>query len=168
MTTKPPFKLSSRAANFLIAFIAIALSLSLAKRCGEDEKTTQRSPVATSAAETPRAAPKPESAPEPIVAVTAPALFAAYDANEISADDKFKGKMLAVTGKIDSIGKDILDTMYLTLSNGEEFAIMGVQAFFEDDAGKQLARLTKGQKVTVLCRCDGKLGNVMLKECSLK
>jgi len=43
-------------------------------------------------------------------------LFADYRNNEISADSKYKGKVLAVSGKLDQVGKDITGDPYLTLT----------------------------------------------------
>lgn len=49
---------------------------------------------------------KPEEKP---IVISAVDLWNAYDENEVSADQKYKGKQLEVTGSIDDIGKDILD-----------------------------------------------------------
>lgn len=117
-----------------------------------------------------RPAPEPPTPPTPPTIdakVSAKELFKAYENNEIAADGRYKGKLLEVSGKIDNIGKDLLDTPYITLEVGE-FQIMGVQAFFDDDSLSKLASLSKGQGVTLQCRCDGKFGNVMLKECALR
>jgi tRNA_anti-like len=114
------------------------------------------------------AAPSPEAPPAIDVKVSAGDLFKAYEANEIAADQRFKDKLLEVTGKIDSIGKDILDTPYIALSTGGQFEILHVQAYFDEGALSQLANLSKGQSVTLHCRCDGKMMNVMLKDCTLK
>lgn len=112
-----------------------------------------------------RTAPPPP--PRIEATVTAKELFEAYEKNEIAADNRYKGKLLEVSGKVDNVGKDLLDTPYLTLEVGK-FQIMGVQAFFDDDSLPKLANLSKGQGVTLQCRCDGKFGNVMLKDCALR
>jgi hypothetical protein len=113
-------------------------------------------------------APEPAKPPSIDAKVTASELFEAYEKNEIAADDRYKGKLLEVSGKIDNIGKDILDSPYVTLSVGGKFQIMGVQAFFDEASLSRLADLSKGQAVTLQCRCDGKFGNVMLKDCTLR
>ena len=116
-------------------------------------------------------APVPEAPPQPPsidVKVSAADLFKAYEANEIAADQRFKGKLLEVSGKIDSIGKDLLDNPYVSLKSGGQFDILGIQAFFDEAATSQLAGLSKGQSVTLQCRCDGKMMNVMLKDCALR
>ena len=134
---------------------------------------TEPSPVA----ETPRAEPTPEPPPAPEVEpkkpktrkgfkISAATLLAAYEANEVAADEKFSGKLIEVTGVIDSISKDIMGDPYVTLGSGKDFA--HVQAMFPADAAKQLAGLRKGQTLTVQCTCGGKVMNVIGKDCVLK
>lgn len=102
----------------------------------------------------------------PAARVTAAQLFADYDANEVAADEKYKGKVLIVTGTIEDIGKDIVDTMYVTLKTDN--AIMSVQCKFADEHKSQLANAAEGQQVTIKGKCDGKLGNVLLRGCTFE
>ena len=46
--------------------------------------------------------------------LTAQELMSAYAVNEIAADQKYKGKMVRLSGKVDDIGKDIMGTPYVT------------------------------------------------------
>jgi hypothetical protein len=110
----------------------------------------------------------PEPLTEPSIVVTAPMLVSEYEANEIAADRKYKGRILQVSGTVDSIAKDILDTMYVTLDSGQEFGITSVQCFFDESAASSLSQLSKGLTITVVCHCDGKFGNVLLKSCGFK
>lgn len=105
---------------------------------------------------------------EPAIVVSAPVLVAEYEANEIAADEKYKGRKVQVTGVVDSVAKDVLDNMYVTLDSGREFSITSVQCFFDDTEKRNLASLVKGLSLTVECKCDGKFGNVLLKECAIK
>lgn len=89
--------------------------------------------------------------------------FSLYEANEISADQELKGKTFYVTGRIEDIGKDILDDIYVALKT-DNF-LFNVQCYIDDESG--VANLRKGQKVTFLGKCDGKFGNVMMKSCEL-
>ena len=102
----------------------------------------------------------------PTVTVTASTLFSDYDSNEVAADDKYKGKILNVSGTIDDIGKDITDTMYVTLKTANP--ILNVQCFFADDHKSQVANASKGQQVTIKGKCDGKFGNVLIRGCSFE
>jgi len=108
---------------------------------------------------------KPESAA--VIEITAPQLYSAYKANQVAADAKYKGVVLNVRGIVDSIGKDILDTPYITLSSGGAYEIWGVQCMFSKEYEAELARLVKGQGVTVQGRCSGYLINVILRDCIL-
>ena len=100
--------------------------------------------------------------------VSAQQLASAYKDNEVAGDERYKGKIIAVTGVVDSIGKDILDTPYVVLSSGERFSITGVQCMFGDEHKSQLAALSKGQTVTIVGECEGKMMNVLLKNCRFR
>lgn len=95
-------------------------------------------------------------------------LLSAYEDNEIGADNRYKDKLVQVTGIVDSVKKDILDNLYVTLGTGRQFQIPTVQAFFDDSMNEQLGQLSKGQQLTVVCRIDGLMMNVLAKECIIK
>lgn len=102
----------------------------------------------------------------PDVEVSAPVLFSDYESNEVAGDEKYKGKILLVSGSVDDISKDITDTLYISLDAGQTFG--SVQCFFADEHTDELSQVRKGQYVTIQGRCDGKLGNIFLRGCSLK
>ncbi|MDB5002105.1 MAG: hypothetical protein JWQ34_330 [Mucilaginibacter sp.] len=94
---------------------------------------------------------------------TAEKLYTDYDANEVSADEIYKGKTIAVSGKITKIAKDITDTPYITLDVSE---FGEIQCRFEDT--KHLKTLSKGDYVTVIGKCAGKMSVVViLSDCVL-
>ena len=95
--------------------------------------------------------------------ITAKQLTAAYDDNEVSADNNFKGKTFYVSGTVTDIKKDILDHIYVTLEGNEMFK--QVQCYFEDKdtAGK----LQKGMTATFQGKCEGLMMNVLMKNCVL-
>jgi hypothetical protein len=109
------------------------------------------------------AQPEPETPP---INVTARALWDAYDANEVSADNQFKGKRLLVDGVIASINKDILDNIVVRLVGGNRFSTVDatIREFDKDKA----AELKKGQKISLLCMGHGKImRSPMLKPCGI-
>lgn len=110
-----------------------------------------------------------ESEPsEPPVAVTAAQLLSAYAADELSADEQYRGRLLAVSGHVTGLGRELNDAAFVTLDPaGEQTAGMGVQCLFTGARAHSVMRLKKGQRVTLVGRCDGKFGNVMLRECAL-
>ena len=98
--------------------------------------------------------------------ISAKKLYSEYDANGVAADLKYKDKILAVTGTVDDIDKDIMDDIYVTLE-GDEF-IGSIQCFFADSHTGEAANLRKGQTITVKGRCDGQFMNVLLKGCVIE
>jgi TM2 domain-containing membrane protein YozV len=98
--------------------------------------------------------------------ISAPALVAAYEQNEIAADQQYKGRRLVVAGTVEKIGKDILDTPYLSLEGGTGH-LFGVQAMFPKSAQDQLAEQSIGAAVKVRCQIDGKLVVVIGRNCAL-
>jgi hypothetical protein len=103
---------------------------------------------------------------EQIVKVTALQLVSDYKANQVAADNKYKGKTFQISGTINSIGKDILDNPYVTL-NGTDF-LSNVQCYFDKSDQGELASLVKDTKLTVNCKVSGEsIGNVMAKGCTI-
>jgi hypothetical protein len=115
----------------------------------------------------PRPAPKPLSvAPAPtVIAVTAEELCSAYNADNAAADAKYRGKALKVTGEVDSMGEDVLQNPYIRLSGGIKHQAWGVRCRLSKKP--EPAQLTIGQRVTVQGKCQGRLMNVLMKDCSL-
>ena len=102
----------------------------------------------------------------PAYKVTASTLFAEYKANEVAADTKYKGKVVIVSGVIQDIGKDVMDEAYIVIG-GQGF-LDGVQCTFTESQNASVARLAKGQSVTVKGEVSGKMGNVLVSKCSLQ
>jgi hypothetical protein len=105
-----------------------------------------------------------EAPAEDIISISSSQLFAEYDANDIAADKKYKGQILEVSGSVGDISRDILDNIYVTLKTGE-YKLFSIQCFFADDFEDRAAELRPGQYLRIRGRCDGKFGNVMLKDC---
>lgn len=99
-------------------------------------------------------APAVASAPKPI-AVTAVQICADYGENQIAADEKWKGKRVAVTGTISNIGKDFKDDSFVTLSDGKEYSLGGIQAGFGTGSNDVIGKLRKGQKITIEGTVEG-------------
>lgn len=97
--------------------------------------------------------------------VPAAVLFFAFERNEVKANQDFKGARFRVKGTIDNVGTDILGTPYVALKTNN--SIFSVQAMFTKRDESRLANLVPGRSVYVTCRCDGKFGNVILRECVL-
>ncbi len=109
-----------------------------------------------------------EEQAEQIISVGIGDILSSYENNEIAADNKFKGKLVRVAGIISNVKKDILGSLYVTLGTGAQFQIPEVQAFFGDSQSGQLGQLRKGQTLTVVCRVDGLMMNVLAKDCTIE
>lgn len=97
--------------------------------------------------------------------VTARQLLDDYRANEIRAKQIYEGKVIRVDGVVDSIGEDLLGDPFVSLTDGSEFSFQSVQCFFADSHRSELARLSKGDRVTLQGRGDGFLLNVFIRGC---
>ena len=95
--------------------------------------------------------------------LTADELFSEYKANEVAADDKYKGKVVLISGPIRQNGK-FMGTAYVVIG-GHGF-LDGVQCMFGKSAG--VASLSKDSQVTVKGEVGGKKGNVLLRNCTLE
>jgi hypothetical protein len=102
----------------------------------------------------------------PSYRLTAASLYNEYDANEVAADNKYKGQIVVVSGTIQDIGKDIMDQAYIVFA-GDDF-LEGVQCTFTKEQQSSIARLSKGQKVSVKGEVAGKMGNVLIDKCTLQ
>lgn len=101
----------------------------------------------------------------PPIEVSAEKLASDYKANEVSADEMYRGKVLRVSGVVEAIKKDITDDPYMVIKTNNMF--LGVHAKFDSPDG--LSRIPPGKQVTV--RCIGNnviMGSPMLKDCVLE
>jgi hypothetical protein len=103
----------------------------------------------------------------PAYTLSANQLVSDYEANEVAADAKYKGVTVVVSGSIESIGKDIMDQAYVVIG-GQGF-LDGVQCTFTKGEESSVARLSKGQQVTIKGEVSGKMiGNVLINKCTLQ
>lgn len=106
--------------------------------------------------------------PEKAIEVSAVKLIADYKANEVSADATYKDKLVEIKGIVKDIGKDILDTPYITLSDGQQYSISSFQCMFTKQQETELAAVVKGQSITLQGRVSGAIvGNVIARGCSI-
>ena len=102
----------------------------------------------------------------PDYVLSANALFNAYDKNSVAADAKYEGKIVEVSGTVQDIGKDILDTAYLIIG-GSGF-LDGVQCMLPEGQEGLVARVSKGQYITLKGKVSGQImGYVIVNNCSI-
>lgn len=97
--------------------------------------------------------------------ITPEKLYSDYEVNEVAADEKYKGRTVALTGRISNIGKDVLDKPYISF---EIDYLKSVICNFSDDDIKRIASLEKGQTIIVTGYCRGlTLTNVLMADCKI-
>lgn len=85
--------------------------------------------------------------------VTVDELAQAYEDNTVAADQQFKGKQFKISGTVVDINTDLMGNPYITLNGGNEF--MRPQFSFDKTDLEQIAKLKKGNKVTMVCEGRG-------------
>jgi hypothetical protein len=105
---------------------------------------------------------------ESAIVVDPQRLVSAYRANEVAADMAYKGKILQITGVVESINKDFLDEPYIVIG-GHFQGLSGIQCCFTKADEPALSGLYKGQQVVITGRCSGMIMlSVFLKNCSVE
>lgn len=105
--------------------------------------------------------------------IDAPRLVRWYERNEISSDEDFKGRKLAVEGYVESVGRDIIGQPYAILGPDPRLRFFGtgdptfrrVQCFFKD--AREAALLYESEKVVIGGVCSGLMMNVLVRDCEI-
>lgn len=98
--------------------------------------------------------PRQPSAPRQVqVQVDALKLWDDYHANEVAADEVYKGKVLQVSGKVHAITKDFTGSVVVELEARNPY--MSSHARLDDTQAGTAAKLAKGQSVVLVCEGDG-------------
>jgi tRNA_anti-like len=110
----------------------------------------------------------PSVAPDaPAIPLTAQKLHDAYHANEVAADEAYKGRALRVTGGLVAISKDAFDHIVVELDTGNPFE--SVRATLDASEKAKAMSLSKGTAVAVLCQGGGMIiGSPILSGCHLQ
>ena len=102
----------------------------------------------------------------PPINVSAYRLFADYQGNEVSADAKYKGRILLVSGTVTGTSRRIFPTSPIDSVLGTPNEFMGVHAELRGDQLSWASQLQAGQSVSV--ECEGGtmvMGSPFLKDC---
>ena len=100
-----------------------------------------------------------------VASISAARLYAAYEANEVAADSKYKGKELKVSGVVDKIGKSVWGTTFVALKSGDRFGVFNVNCYFDDKHKARAAEVRKGQYISVRGTCNGKTVGIEVNDC---
>lgn len=98
-----------------------------------------------------------------IITIRAKDLIDSYNANEVAADEIYKGRILEVMDKITDIRKDAFDKMHITLFRG---SLSGLDCTISPIEKEKVIQLKKGDYITIRGKCEGMfMSQVGLKDC---
>ncbi len=111
---------------------------------------------------------KPENT-TPEVVVTSAVLSKAYSENEVSADAKYKDKLIEVSGKIVSVDNGTFDNEIIVRLSDGQYDFSGPNCYMKESERDKALAMKKGQSVTLIGKGDSAtIGSPILKECWVK
>lgn len=129
-----------------------------------DPEGVERRAAEREAAEREEAEVEAQTAVDNAIEVTSRELAAAYEANEVVAQQSFGGRPLLVTGRVEGVTLDFMDNPVVQLPGVNQF--LQVQATLNDE--KAAAALSQGQEVRLLCQeITEVISAPMLDDCEL-
>ena len=104
---------------------------------------------------------------DPEVKVSSETLIKDYRENEVSADDKYRNKILEVTGVVSQVKKESLSRVIVILQKPKTY--WGVKCQLNKDYKDVAGDLRPGDKITVIGKCTGlKFRSPYLRNCRIK
>lgn len=107
--------------------------------------------------------PTSAAAAKPAHTLTSDELVAAYKANALGADQKYKNQYLEISGEIGKIGKGLMGHPFVSLGTASEDDLFGVTCYLTPAAANEAAAMQPGAKVKVRGTCMGQLGGQALR-----
>ncbi len=103
----------------------------------------------------------------PAFTLSAKAITDEYKRNEVAADEKYKGKVVQISGTIGEIGKNAFDQMSVSVKADAD-GFSDLMAAFDDEQKSQLLPLKTGQSIKLQGEVTGFiLGSVALSGCKI-
>lgn len=101
------------------------------------------------------------------ITITAKDLTKAYKDNEVAADGKYKGKVIAASGKVSNIAETFGN---VTVSLEGHDIVISVMCSFDESQKSNVAKLKTGQQTTLVGVGDGMTGGlyVGLENCRVQ
>ena len=139
--------------NLLNLTILFALGLFLILGCSGANQNATTPANSASVTKVPANTTAASAAPtEKPIAVQARVMTKDYDENELAADGKYKGKTIAVSGKVENIAETMGN---VTVSLAGHDMVKSVMCSFEESEKTNVAKLKKGQQATLVGTGDG-------------
>jgi len=87
---------------------------------------------------------------EGIYKKTATELFSDYEENEVNTDEKIKGKIVEISGSVQSIDKDFTGSIIVKIKTSNQF--MPARLRIDDSQKQNAITLNRGDEVTLRCQ----------------
>lgn len=111
---------------------------------------SEQGKAAAEAAQTDAVAASPTKPQKEVYRVSAAKLFKDYEENEVATDELMKGKLIAVTGTVQSIDKDFSNAIIIRLRTANQF--MPASMEMQDSEKNTALMLKKGSQVEIVCQ----------------
>jgi hypothetical protein len=117
----------------------------------------------------PKASSPPAEPPKPAYTLTSEELLGEYQKNEVGADQKYKDKLIQVSGTVAGIKKAPLMGYFVGLGSAQESDAYDIMCFLHPSAEADAGQLKIGDKVTIMGMCRGKTGGLQLnlRDCAI-
>ena len=103
------------------------------------------------------------------IETTAEEVLQAYKTNKIAINNQFKDKNTLVTGKIESIETDLLNEPVIVFKTTNKYEFLKTRASLIKNEQDKAAKLTKGQRITLLCsEIKNIAGMPTMRDCLIK
>ncbi len=105
----------------------------------------------------------------PQVTVTSANISKEYSENEVAADEKYKGKIIEISGKVVSIDNGTFDNeMIVKLADGQ-YDFYAPWCYMKPSEKEKVLSFKKGQQITLIGKGDSAtMKSPILKECTVK
>lgn len=105
----------------------------------------------------------------PAVVTTSAEIAKDYSENEVAADEKYKDKMIEVSGKVTGVDNGITDNELIVKLSDGEYDFSGPWCYMKPSEKEKVIALKKGQQVTLIGKGNSAtIGSPMIKDCVIK
>lgn len=143
-------------AGIILIIVVIAVFGAINKESTEKVTPTATTPEVKTPSVSPASQEKTEEKPRILenTTVIASDLYSEYQSNEARADNKYKGVLLSIRGRISDIHKYTSDTTTVSLSVGDEYGVGAVSCDVQS-SNEILQKISTGEIVTLVGKVNG-------------
>ena len=113
------------------------------------------------------AKPAPVVLPGPAIEASATDMLVMFKDKQAEAEEKYKGRVVDVTGSVFQKGDNLAGERAITLEGGTQSKFAGVRCVFPPANYFQLDEVERGENVTIRGRFDALVSDVVLRDCAV-